>query len=325
MGVLGKGLQSLIPIKQSEEESPAVAAKPQAADAPVNEAVKIKMQAEPKKALAEASVDELPKNASVFLVEVDKISPNPYQPRVELDRGQLLELALSIKEYGIIQPLVVSKKIKESERGQDIEYYLIAGHRRLEAAKMAGLPHVPVVVRNTTDQQKLELALIENIQRADLNAIEKARAFFKLHQEFGLTHGAIGKKIGKSRELVTNTIRLLNLPGEVQRAVIEGKVNEGHARGLAGIKDKTELMKIFRDILNTGMTVREVEERAKQVTVKEHVRKAAFLSEVKEYMENLTGFLGHPVKISKRGIGGSIVIPFKDKEELDVLISRITK
>ncbi len=321
MGVLGKGLQSLIPIKQPKEESSV----PVVQSGPINEKIKIKVQAESKKALAEAGVDELPRNASVFLVEVDKISPNPYQPRVELDRGQLLELALSIKEYGIIQPLVVSKKIKENERGQDIEYYLIAGHRRLEAAKMAGLPHVPVVVRNTTDQQKLELALIENIQRADLNAIEKARAFSKLHQEFGLTHEAIGKKIGKSRELVTNTIRLLNLPGEVQRAVIEGKISEGHARGLAGIKDKAEIMRIFKEMLNSSMTVREVEERAKQVTVKEHVRRSAFLSEVKEYMDNLTGFLGRPVRISKRGIGGNVVIPFKDKEELDTIIKRITR
>jgi len=310
MSVLGKGLSSLIPQKDDQRQ-------------PLKK--EITTPPAPAGALAEVSVEELPKSASVFLVEIDKIKPNPYQPRAVLERGELLSLASSIKEHGILQPLVVSKKIKQSERGQDIEYELIAGHRRLEAAKMAGLPHVPVVVREATDQERLELALIENIQRADLNAIEKAKAFTRLNNEFGLTHEQIGQKIGKSREVVSNTIRLLGLPGEIQQAVIEGKISEGHARGLAGIKDHQEVLKVFKEALAQGMSVREVEERAKAVTVKEHTRKIAFLSEVKEFKENLMGYLGFPVNITKSGTGGRVVIPFKDKDELDNIVRRITK
>lgn len=312
MSALGRGLSSLIPQKNNSQEKE-------------EEKEQVNLSQEKPSGLAEVSVEELPKNSSVFLVEIEKISPNPYQPRQVMDRGDLLGLASSIKEHGVLQPLVVSKKIKASDRGQDIEYDLIAGHRRLEAAKMAGLPHVPVVVRNTTDQEKLELALIENIQRSDLNAIEKAKAFALLQEEFGLTHAQIAKKVGKSREVVSNTLRLLNLPGEVQRAVIEGTISEGHARGLAGIKDHQEVLKIFREAVNQGMTVREIEERAKEVTVKTHTRKTAFLSEVKEFKENLVGYLGFPVNITKSGTGGRLVIPFKDKDELDDIVKRITK
>ena len=260
---------------------------------------------------------------SIFLVEVDKISHNPYQPRQSMDRGQLLELAMSIKEYGILQPLVVTKVRKENDRGQEIQYELVAGHRRLEAAKIAGLPHVPVVVRETTDQQKLELALIENIQRSDLNPIEKATAFKRLHEEFGMGHARIGEKIGRSRESVTNTIRLLKLPEEVQKAIREGKISEGHARGLQAIKDEKELLRVFRDALNRGLNVREIEEEAKSIEVKNHTRRGAFFSEVKEYRENLAGFLGAPVNITKRGLGGRLIIPFKDKPDLEGIIKRI--
>lgn len=310
MSVLGKGLQSLIP-KRNEENKPA-------------DNFSDKENSQPKKALAEVSVEELPRSQSVFLVEIGKISPNPHQPRELIDRGELLDLAASIKEYGVLQPLVVTKKRTTNERGQDIEYELIAGHRRLEAAKMAGLPHVPVIIRSSTEQEKLELALIENIQRADLNPIEKAKAFKKLNEDFGLTHDQIAKKVGRSREAVTNTIRLLNLPGEVQKAVIQGRISEGHARGLAGIKDKDEIMKVFKEALNQGMTVRDIEERAREVAVKEHTRRAAFLSEVKEYKESLTGYLGFPVNITKSGLGGRVVIPFKDKDGLAEIKRRIT-
>jgi ParB family chromosome partitioning protein len=314
MSALGKGLKSLINSgsakNQSHDKNQDALSKPKTGTD-----------------LPPVSVEEIPEGQSgqsIFLVEVNKISPNPHQPRQTLDRGELLDLASSIKEHGVIQPLVVGKKRKTSQRGQDVRYYLIAGHRRLEAAKMAGLPHVPVVVREASDQEKLELALIENIQRSDLNPIEKAKAFKKLQEEFNLTHDQIGRKVGKSRESVTNTIRLLNLPGEIQQAVIAGKISEGHARGLAGVKDKAEMMKVYKDVLNQGLTVREVESRAQEFTVKEHKRKAAFLSEVKEFQERLTGALGYPVKITKSGLGGRVVVPFKDKNELEQIVKRVS-
>ncbi|MDB5194356.1 MAG: parB, partial [Parcubacteria group bacterium] len=156
---------------------------------------------------------------AIFWIEVDKIKPNPYQPRREFDEAQLRSLADSIRQYGVLQALTVTRKeVDKADGGIGVEYELIAGERRLRASKLAGLQQVPALIRNgeETDLMKLELAIIENIQREDLNAIDRAKAFAKLANEFGFKHAEIGKKMGKSREYVTNTLRILTLPEHIQ-------------------------------------------------------------------------------------------------------------
>ncbi|HEY4494113.1 MAG TPA: ParB/RepB/Spo0J family partition protein, partial [Candidatus Paceibacterota bacterium] len=169
---------------------------------------------------------------SIFWIDTDKVKPNPYQPRRDFDEDRLQDLAQSIKQYGVLQPLTVSRlEVEKGDGGIVTEYELIAGERRLRAAKMAGVSQVPVIIRTgDTAMAKLELAIIENLQREDLNAVDRARAFSRLYNEFKFTHGEIAKKIGRSREYVTNSIRILGLPEEVLEALSLGKISEGHTR-----------------------------------------------------------------------------------------------
>jgi len=201
---LGKGLESLIPPQNNK-----------AAQTSGNENAPI---ARDKKIFA---------SDAIFHIEIDKISPNPYQPRKDFDEESLKELAASIRELGIIQPLIVSKIEKETSTGATVEYQLIAGERRLKAAKIAGLERVPVIVKRINQAaERMEMAIVENIQREDLNPVETARAYARLSDEFGLTQREIAVKLGKSRETIANTLRLLNLPTEIQDSVAEGKINE---------------------------------------------------------------------------------------------------
>ena len=180
-------------------------------------------------------------NDSIFWIEVDKIKPNPFQPRKEFNEAALQDLADSIRQYGVLQPLVVTRKeIQKADGGLASEYELIAGERRLRASKIAGLAQVPVLIREgqETDMMKLELAIIENLQREDLNPIDRARAFDRLANEFGFKHAQIGEKIGKSREYVSNSLRLLTLPQEMQDALAGGQISEGHTRPLLMLVDK---------------------------------------------------------------------------------------
>lgn len=205
-----------------------------------------------------------PKNETViFHIEVEKIHPNPLQPRRDFNEESLRELAASIREFGVLQPLVVTRIEKENEDGTAmVEYELIAGERRLLAAKMAGLRTVPVIIRDIDlERQKLELAIIENIQRADLNAIEAARAFARLQDEFRLTQREIAARLGKSREAIANTLRLLNLPSEIQQAVAGGKLNESQARMLLAVQDIASQMALFEEILRDNLSVREIRNR----------------------------------------------------------------
>jgi len=168
---------------------------------------------------------------SIFWVEVDRIKPNPFQPRKVFDEMALASLAESIRQYGVLQPLTVTRKeIERPEQGIFVEYELIAGERRLRAAKLAGIAAVPVVIRNgeDDDRMKLEIAIIENLQREDLNPIDRAIAFSRLANEFGLKHAEIGKRVGKSREYVSNTLRILQLPQEMRDALAAGDINEAH-------------------------------------------------------------------------------------------------
>lgn len=213
---------------------------------------------------------------SVFWIDVDKINPNPYQPRQHFDEATLIEMSESIRLYGILQPLVVTRQERMTEEGgMQVEYEIIAGERRLRASKLAGLKQVPAVIRtgDQTDKMKLELAIIENLQREDLNAIDRASAFRKLHEQFGLTHADIGKKMGKSREYISNSLRLLNLPQDIQAAIAAGHMAEGHARPLLMLRDNPEDQhSVFQEILINKISVREAERIARRVA-KDKVRK----------------------------------------------------
>ena len=182
-------------------------------------------------------------NDSIYWIELDKIKPNPYQPRREFNPLKLNDLADSIRQYGVLQPLVVTRKEHQrDDGGLSAQYELIAGERRLKASEIAGITQVPVIIRTTEDDGriKLELAIIENLQREDLNPVDRAYAFSRLVNEFNFKHGEVGQKVGKSREYVSNSIRLLSLPEEVQQALSEGTIAEGHARPLMMLADRPE-------------------------------------------------------------------------------------
>jgi ParB family chromosome partitioning protein len=254
-------------------------------------------------------------------IPIGKIAANPQQPRHNFDEKELEELAASVKEHGIIQPLVVTKIAPE-------QYELIAGERRLKAAKMAGLSLIPAIIREEAgEREKLELALIENIQRHDLNALEEARAFKKLVEEFDLTQEDIAARVAKSRSAVANKMRLLNLPVEIQRALEAGKITEGHARSILAVENSEKQRALFEMIIKENLTVREAEDRVKEVTVSTHKRtlgSAGFVSEYKEKEDQLSGALGTKVHIKKAGKVGKIVIDFYSTEELENILKKIS-
>lgn len=252
----------------------------------------------------------------ILNVEIDKIEVNPYQPRKHFAEVELQELVDSIKEHGILQPLIVTK-IKSGK------FELIAGERRLRSAKLAGLKKVPVIVRNVKDQQKLELALIENVQRADLNPIEEAISYKKLIDEFNLTQDQVGKKIGKSRPSVTNIIRLLDLPEEIQKALSENKISQGHARAILRIDNPKDQIKFLEKILLHDLNVRETEKQSKKVKVKGHVRKTKVDPLVVDKKQALREALGTKIDIDSKNGKGRIIIHFFSSEELAEVVKKI--
>lgn len=263
---------------------------------------------------------------SVFHIDVDKIKPNPFQPRREFDEGKLRELGDSIRQYGVLQPLVVTRKeVALEDGGLSTEYELIAGERRLRASKLAGLAQVPVVIRDAIDddKMKLELAIIENLQREDLTPIDRAVAFKRLADEFGFKHVEIAKKVGKSREYVSNTIRLLALPEEIQKAVTAGIISEGHSRPLLMLSDRpAEQMTLFKEILARKMIVREAEGIARRIAF-ERARKMVD-PEYVEMEEKLTEMLGTRVRIDRKEVGGKILIDFFSEEDIRKLLSLVS-
>lgn len=278
--------------------------------------------------------DELAQE-SIFHIEVEKITPNPDQPRRHFDQDALHELASSIREFGFLQPLVVSKVEKETPTGIAVEYQIIAGERRFMAAKLLGLPRVPAIVRNINlEREKLELGVIENIQRENLNPIEMARAFQRLQEEFRMTQREIAAKLGKSREVVANSVRLLDLPEYVQRAVEEGKVSESNARLLITIEDPAEQKKLLEDIVQNKLTTRDVKERVQHVAIasggahrrgRPPLQEVHLAPEVKAMQEELSTSLGAPVEISKNANNGKITITFFSEEELESILRRLGK
>ena len=267
-------------------------------------------------------------NDSIFWIEVDKIKPNPFQPRKEFNEAALQDLADSIRQYGVLQPLVVTRKeIQKADGGLASEYELIAGERRLRASKIAGLAQVPVLIREgqETDMMKLELAIIENLQREDLNPIDRARAFDRLANEFGFKHAQIGEKIGKSREYVSNSLRLLTLPQEIQDALSAGGISEGHTRPVLMLADRPEEQKVlFQEIMQKKLTVREAESIARRIAY-DRVRKHEYMfdPEMIEIEQALTEKLGTRVQIERREVGGKLVIDFFSNDDLRGILAML--
>lgn len=268
-------------------------------------------------------------NDSIFWIDLDKIVPNPFQPRREFDEMQLQSLADSIRQYGVLQALVVTRReVPKDDGGLAVEYELIAGERRLRASKLAGLSQVPVLIKvgdEGNDLMKLELAIIENIQREDLNPVDRARAFQRLIDEFGFTHVVIGKKVGKSREYVSNSVRLLALPADILEALSQGKISEGHARPLMMLGDRLdEQNTLFKEILFKRLTVREAEAISRRVAYDKIRKKGATLDpETQEMEEKLTETLGTRVSIEKRENGGKILIDFFSNDDLHGILDLI--
>jgi ParB family chromosome partitioning protein len=246
-------------------------------------------------------------------VDIESIRPNPKQPRSIFDGSELSELAASIKEIGILQPPVV-RKVGENQ------YELIMGERRLRASKLAGLSRIPVIIRETSDNELLREALIENIHRSNLSALEEAAAYNQMLSDFGLTHDELAKRVGKSRPVITNTLRLLNLPPSVQKKLASGAISAGHARALLGLTDPNEIERIANKIVSEGLSVRATEElilvnsgRKKSSSKKSG---ASSLGKYQELEEKIGDALDTRVKIKGGSKGGKILIEFADSQDL---------
>ncbi len=287
---LGKGLDALIPSGFQQEQ-----------DSQVEET-------------------QLRNMGGIQTVPVEQIIPNPRQPRSHFDPTALAELASSIKEHGIIQPLLVSR----DEAGTG--YILIAGERRWQASKLAGLAEVPVIVRQTSDQQKLELALIENIQRADLNPLEEANAYRQLSDEFQFSHEQIAERVGKSRVAVTNTLRLLKLPDIVQQSLLDGRITEGHARAMLALATPQAMEAALRTVIAQEMTVRQTEELVRKLSGEKppSASRSGPSADTLALEERIRSSLGTKVSLKSGNKGnGSLTLFFYSEEELNALLARL--
>ena len=267
--------------------------------------------------------------SGVDTVDIDLIVPNPHQPRLHFDADALRELSESIREHGVLQPVIVT------QAGSDLgpmTYQLIAGERRLQAARMAGVERMPVVVREAAGKELLEIALVENLQRQDLNPLEEAFAFRGLNEDFGMTQEQIAARVGRSRTAVANTLRLLSLEEDIRTSLASGQITEGHARALLGIDDARTRLDTWRRIVSDTMTVREAEEIA---TALRSVNKPSARSDrrstrnvdthVTALESELRQAIGMPVTIRKRRTGGTVSIRFHSEEELLSIITRIAR
>lgn len=267
-------------------------------------------------------------NDAIYWVETDKIKPNPYQPRKEFDQVALQSLSDSIRQYGVLQALVVTRKEVQTENGGlQTEYELIAGERRLRASRLAGLSQVPVLIRQGEDDNlmKLELAIIENIQREDLNAVDRAKAFQQLISDFGFKHAQIAEKVGKSREYVSNSLRILSLPEEILQALSQGKISEGHTRPLLMLVDRPfEQNTLFKEIMFKKLNVREAELIARKIAFERARKKERmFDPEIIEIEERLAESLGTRVSIERKDQGGKLTIDFFNDEDLRTILTLI--
>ncbi|HVC32621.1 MAG TPA: ParB/RepB/Spo0J family partition protein, partial [Chloroflexota bacterium] len=256
-------------------------------------------------------------------ISIAQIQPNPRQPRHLVDAAEVAELAASIRDHGVLQPIVVT-------RAEDTEgYVLIAGERRWLAAKLAGLDRIPAVVKDVTPQGMLELALVENIQRADLNPLEEAAAFQQLMAEFGLTQEQVARRVGRSRPTIANSVRLLGLPDVVQHALARGEISEGHARALLGATEPSDLRDLFRQVVDGELSVRQTEElvrRRRQVVPTPIVREEPPVDfEARQIEQLFRDALGTRVEVIRRGTGGRLIIHFYNDEQLQGLYEAVTR
>jgi ParB family chromosome partitioning protein len=258
--------------------------------------------------------------SSVVHIPVNAIGPNPHQPRTQFDATAMAELAASIREHGVIQPVIVTRSTLLDQ------YTLIAGERRLLAARQAGLETIPAIIREASEQQLVELALIENVQRADLSPLEAAEAYRQLADDFGLSHEEVAKRVGKSRVAITNTIRLLKLPATVQQAIAAGQISEGHARALLTLATRHAQEAALQSILKHGLNVRQTEELVRKLSGQKSPSqpKPAPPPEIVAVEERLRQRLGTKVTLSPRRKGGTLVIYYYSDEELDTLVKQIT-
>ncbi|MSP11398.1 MAG: ParB/RepB/Spo0J family partition protein [Chloroflexi bacterium] len=280
------------------------------------------MSGAPRRGLGKGLGALLPQNetprSGLTEVPIDQIFANPHQPRHHIEDTALQELADSIRTHGVIQPLVVT-------RAGD-KYQLIAGERRWRAARLAGLSHLPVVIKDASPQEMLELALIENLQRADLNPLEEAHAFQQLVQEFGLTHEQIAARVGKSRVAITNAMRLLRLPEAARDALMAGAISEGHARALLGLEAEEDMLVTLEVIQKRGLSVRQTEEWVRRLAAvtemadEEEARPARKTSPETDALENrLRERLGTKVNLYRGRRGGRMIIHFYSEEELQAI------
>ena len=259
--------------------------------------------------------------SAVNEIPIKSISVNPFQPRTSFDEESLNELVQSVEEHGIIQPITV-------RRAADNSYQLISGERRMKAAVKAGLKRIPAFVREAGDENMLELALVENIQREDLDAIEVAISYQRLIEEFDLTQEALGDRVGKKRATIANYLRLLNLPVEIQTGIREKKISMGHARALVGIEDKDFQLEVFSKILSQDLSVRQVESLAKKSKDSEPAPETPedTRSDYEDLREHLSHYFGATIEFKRSNKGnGRIVIPFKSDEDLQRIVSILDK
>jgi ParB family chromosome partitioning protein len=255
----------------------------------------------------------------VIEIPVGNIDPNPHQPRSHMDPEKLNELAASIREHGIIQPIIVTQGALPDH------YTLVTGERRLLAARQAGLETIPAILREATEQQRLELALIENVQRTDLGPLEAAEAYRQLDEEFGLSHEEIAVRVGKSRVTITNTLRLLKLPTVVRQALAEERISEGHARALLALPTPQAQTAALQTILKHDLNVRQTEELVRKLCGEkpQKLPKPAPPPEIAAIEERLRTHLGTKVTLNHHRKGGTLVIHYYSEEELDALVRHI--
>jgi len=261
--------------------------------------------------------------AGLSEVPVGSIAPNPHQPRESIGEDQLRELADSMREHGVIQPLVVTRA------GAD-GYTLVAGERRWRAAQLIGLDTVPAVIKDVAPQQMLELALIENVQRADLNPLEEAQAYRQLVEDFGLTQEQVAQRVGKSRVAVTNTLRLLKLPDAIQKRLADASLREGHARALLMLNDTTHMQRLASRIVSDGLSVRQVEEIVRRLNegrpqTKRRKRAERAAPDTRSLEDNMRRALGTKVNLYRTRRGGKVIIHFYSEDELDTIYRRIVQ
>ncbi len=301
---LGRGLSSLIPQNKTNVTTPRKPMIDTDSESVLNT----------KKAL---SLTSDTKEGRVLDVLIDLVEPNPHQPRHVFAEEKLKELSDSISEKGILQPLIVT------ENGG--KYELIAGERRLRAAKLAGLKKVPVLVREYEDLDKLEWAIIENVQRHNLNPLEEARAYRKLTQDFSLSQEDVAKKMGKSRSGVANTLRLLSLPIEIQKALEEEKITEGHAKALLSVDNPEKQRALFELIIKDDLTVRQAEEQSRAVgrNNRSYTRSFNQDPQLKAVEDELREVLGTKVSVTKQGGGAKVVIECYSKDDLVAMLNKM--